>query len=217
MVALSTLATLLLTAAPLAQAHQGNPEFRSVVTGIRPNAAGLQVRVLGFDDRLELTNRSGKTVVISGYEGEPYARILADGTVLSESIPLVPRRPRAWLCHICATSGPVASLPSGARSGAYPEWKTLDRVGTFQWHDHRAHWMGRGLPPTVKDQSRKTRVFNYRIPISTSGRPGRITGTLYWVGSESGGVPMAAIAAMGVVLLAALTLVLVVRRRRKAR
>ncbi|MCX6370241.1 MAG: LPXTG cell wall anchor domain-containing protein [Solirubrobacterales bacterium] len=77
--------------------------------------------------------------------------------------------------------------------------------------------MGRGLPPTVKDQSRKTRVFNYRIPISTSGRPGRITGTLYWVGSESGGVPMAAIAAMGVVLLAALTLVLVVRRRRKAR
>ena len=209
MVALSTLATLLLTAATLAQAHQGNPEFRSVVTGIRPNAAGLQVRVLGFDDRLELTNRSGKTVVISGYEGEPYARILADGTVQVNV-----NSPATYLNE---DRYGQAGLPSGARSGAYPEWKTLDRVGTFQWHDHRAHWMGRGLPPTVKDQSRKTRVFNYRIPISTSGRPGRITGTLYWVGSESGGVPMAAIAAMGVVLLAALTLVLVVRRRRKAR
>lgn len=209
LVTLAALAALLLAAAPLAQAHQGNPDYRSVVTGVGPHATGIRVRALGFDDRLELTNRSGKTVVITGYEREPYARILADGAVQVNV-----NSPATYLNE---DRYGEATPPAGAQARAEPEWKTLDRAGTFQWHDHRAHWMGRGLPPKVKDQSRKTRVFDYRIPIAVDGRPGTIAGTLYWVGASNSGVPAAAIVAMVVVILAAVALVLVVRRRRKPR
>ena len=74
-------AALLLLGAPVALAHQGSPNFLSQINSVTPADDGIAVDVLSRDDRLLLRNNSGKTVVIEGYTGEPYARIDADGTV----------------------------------------------------------------------------------------------------------------------------------------
>ena len=42
---------------------------------------GVKLQVLGFDSQFQLTNRSSQTVTVFGYDGEPYARILPNGTV----------------------------------------------------------------------------------------------------------------------------------------
>src|SRR4029079_3476378 len=74
-------ALLALLAVPTAQAHQGNPNYRSVIDGIVPNTPGVKLHVLNFDDRLHLDNRSGKTITVQAYQRETHARLLANGTV----------------------------------------------------------------------------------------------------------------------------------------
>ena len=39
------------------------------------------MKVVQYADRLLLTNHTGETVTVYGYQHEPYARVLADGTV----------------------------------------------------------------------------------------------------------------------------------------
>lgn len=62
-------------------AHLGDPNFRSVVREIVPPTEGLSARVIDHDDALLVINRSGSTVVILDEDREPFARLLADGTV----------------------------------------------------------------------------------------------------------------------------------------
>ena len=69
----------LLLGAPVALAHQGNPNYRSVVTSVTPPVKGVDLSVLNFDDRLLMHNTSGKDVTIYDYQDppKPYAQLLA--------------------------------------------------------------------------------------------------------------------------------------------
>ena len=66
-----------LVAAPPGWAHKGNPNYESTLRSVVPQMEGLEVQILNRDDRLELRNRTGKTVLVEGYNGEPYVRIAA--------------------------------------------------------------------------------------------------------------------------------------------
>jgi hypothetical protein len=191
-----------------ASAHQGNPNFRSVVRAVTPASRGLSVQVLNLDDRLELINHTGRTVEIGGYHHDVYARLQANGTVQVNK-----RSPSYYLNQERLAS---VDVPSSADPRAAPDWQTVDKTGRFEWHDHRMHWMGTGVPPAVKDKGRRTKVFDYRIPIKVGGRAGAISGTLTWVPVDGGGPPVGAIVGFAVIVLAGLGAVIVVRRRRQA-
>jgi hypothetical protein len=194
-------------AVPAALAHQGNPSFRSEVRALTPDLDGIEVQVVNFDDSLELQNRSGETVVVKGYRGEPYVRIAADGTVAVNR-----RSPTYYLNDDRYAEG--VSVPAGATAKAAPAWQTVDRTGRYTWHDHRIHWMAHTVPPQVKDEGRRTKVFDWTVPLSVGGRPAKLAGTLTWVGREGGGFPVAAAIALGLAALGGLLLVATVRRRR---
>lgn len=195
----------LLVAAPVAVAHKGNPNFLSEIEGIQPALDGVRLEMLNRDDRIELVNSSGEDVVILGYDDEPYARVKADGTVE------VNTNSKAYYLNedrFAAVDVP-ATLPS------QPQWKKLSASSRFEWHDHRAHYMGKGTPPQVKDESKRTKVFDWEVPLQAGGRTATITGTLFWTPQESG-APTGAIAVGVVLVLLMLAGVVVVRRRRAA-
>jgi hypothetical protein len=204
--ALGAAAALLFAQA--AAAHQGNPNYRSVVDSVTPAVKGLTLRVLNYDDRFELTNHSGQPVTIQGYDGEPYARVLADGTV-----ELNTRSPAYYLNDDRYAD---VKVPASADPKALAQWAVVDKTGSVQWHDHRMHWMSRSTPPQVKDKSKRTTVFDYAIPLRVGGQPGAIRGTLFWQPGAGGGAPVGMIAGLVALVVLGLGAVAVVRRRRAA-
>jgi hypothetical protein len=199
-----TAALVLLGAAAAAQAHQGNPNYRSVVTKVTPTTKDLRLSVLNFDDRLLMENFSGKPVVIMGYDDKPYARVLADRTVQVNT-----NSPAYYLNGDRTAS---ATVPKGLP--AAPSWKTESRSGRFEWHDHRMHWMGTQDPPQLKNKSKRTHIDDWRVPITVGGTPGKISGTLTWVPISGGSVPIGSIAGITALLIAGCLGVFAVRRRR---
>jgi hypothetical protein len=191
-----------------ASAHAGgNPDYRSVIDRVTPKAPGVSFEVLAYDAYFELRDQHGHEVVVYGYEGEPYARVLKDETVQVNE-----RSPAYYLNE---TRFPVEQeVPPTANAKAAPKWKTVGSSGTFLWHDHRMHYGSTATPPQVTDTSQKTKVFDYEIPLRIDGRKGAIDGTLYWVGSPNPSkLPFVIIGA--VIVLGGGALIFAVRRRRR--
>ncbi len=194
----------LLAASP-ALGHEGNSDFRSEIDAVRPNVPGIEFEVLNYDADMEMVVRDGHEVTIYGYEDEPYARVLGDGTVQKNQ-----RSPSTYLNNDRYAEAPV---PESADPEAAPVWKTVGGQGTLRWHDHRMHYMARGTPPQVEDESVRTKVFDYEIPLRIDGEKGAIEGTLYWAGPADTSKAPFIVAGVAIVLLGGAA-VLFARRRR---
>jgi len=194
----------LLLGAPVALAHQGNPNFRSEVKRITPPIQGLTVTVTNFDDSLQLQNESGHTVVVKDYEDKPYARIGADHTVQ------VNTNSKAYYLNDDRYAD--VNVPAGL--GSKPNWKFVSRTGRYQWHDHRIHWMSKAVPPQVHDKNVVTHVLDWKVPITVDGKPAAIEGSLKWVPLPGGSMPVGLIIGLAALVLGTLALTIVVRRRR---
>jgi hypothetical protein len=194
--------------------ESGNPindqgssyHYRTYITSITPKVPGLSVEVLEFADRLLLRNNTGKVVTVYGYSGEPYARVLPGGAA-EQNI-------HSPAVYLNTNFYAEVTVPPSASSTATPKWETVDKTGQFEWHDHRIHWMSPVTPPEVKDTSKRTKIFNWAVPISVGTVPGVIRGELFWV-PENSKASSGAIIALIVIVVAGLALVFVVRRRRR--
>jgi hypothetical protein len=194
--------------------ESGNPindqgssyHYRTYITSITPKVPGLSVEVLEFADRLLLRNHTGKTVTVYGYSGEPYARLLPSGAAEQNT-----RSPAVYLNTNFYAN---VSVPASASASAPADWVTVDRTGTFEWHDHRIHWMSPVTPPQVKDTGKRTKIFDWSVPIRIGSQSGAIDGELFWV-PENSKASAGAIGAGVAIVIAGALVVFVVRRRRR--
>lgn len=205
-----TLAVALGLLAPCAPAtalgHEGNPSFRSEIRDVVPEVGDVRVEVLDYDDSLRLTNAGEETVVVEGYDGEPYVRIRPDGAVEVNR-----RSPSHYLNDDRFAD---VEVPRSADAGADPEWELVDRSGQYAWHDHRIHYMARGTPSQVTDEGERTRIFDYAVPLEVGDQRAELRGTLWWVGPQDE-VRLAPIVGLVAAILLGAGLVVVLRRRRR--
>jgi hypothetical protein len=183
----------------------------SELRGTRPAVAGLELQVAGGDRFLLLRNGTGKQVIVKGYEDEPYLRFLPN-RVVEENL----RSPSKYANEDRYALTP---LPPQANSEATPRWKPVSRNGSYRWFDHRIHSMEKGTPPQVKDEGVRTKIFDWRVPMTVAGAPVAAVGTLQWVPAESSGGSTAllvALLAAGILLVATLAFLLGRRRPRAA-
>lgn len=124
--------------APDALAHGGGSVNYISTVRSAPDVPGVSATVQDRDDRLQVRNTGRRTVMIYGYNREPYARIQPGGRVQ------VNRRSPAL--YLNEDRFAQVDVPGRASAKAAPVWKTLDNTGAFDWHDHRIHWMVKSKP-----------------------------------------------------------------------
>ena len=116
--------------------------YRSHATVIDPEVPGLEARILGRQDQLELTWTGREPLVVYGAEGEPMLRMSAAGVEINELSPSA---------YLSADRYAEVSVPSDVNPDAPPQWRLLDSAGPFAWFEHRAHWMNAERPDAVGD------------------------------------------------------------------
>ena len=198
-------------------AHPGSAltGYVSTASAVVPNVLGVNALVLGGDDRLRVSNYSGKTIVILGYQGEPYLRFDKTGVYANTFSPAA---------HLNRFRLPRPLKPGVADPRAAPRWRRVAPGVTYEWHDHRIHWTGRRPPSGVRDHpDRIQRIFTWRVPGRADGAPFAITGFLGYAPDrsatkqdDSGSTSWLLIAGLGAAALLALVGVGARRARRRA-
>ena len=186
------LAAVLLTAAPAAADPARPTNYRSEVTGLDPTTATVHAEVVGGDSFLALRVEPGHEVVVEGYQGEPYLRFSADGTVAENT-----RSPAVTLNRSRYGEAP----PLDADPTAAPEWLTVGSGGEYAWHDHRIHWMS-PTPPDTLGPDGTGHIDDWAVALVVDGSAVTVRGTL---SREAPPAPMGwlAVAAVVAVVLVA--------------
>ncbi len=158
----------------------GPTNFTTHLGPLTPATPGLTLEVIENGARLELTNHTGKEVVILDYQSLPYLRVTADGGVsenlLSEA---------TYLNQTRNGTTPVPNLP-GMETGK-TEWKQIGSGGLVRWHDHRIHYIATVKPPIVRsDPGHRHVISDYTIQLTVGGSPVTATGQLLWQPGPSG-------------------------------
>jgi hypothetical protein len=210
---------LALCLTPAASGHGGGGQaagFHSTVSGLQPPVVGVLVSVLGGDDRLRVVNYSGKTIVVTGYDGEPFLRFTQSGVY--ENI----RSPATYLSR--ERDPAKASVPASASATAAPQWRKIAAsTESVSWHDHRIHWVRNDAPRVVRETPDEPHlIFHWRIPGTADDRRFAITGFLgyapppqHQASDESGLSRWLVAAIVAISVLAVATLAVGARRARR--
>ncbi len=169
---------ILLTVRTPAEAHGATGNYLSTVVGIDPPVPGLAATILSRDALLQLTNGSGREVLVLGYQAEPYLRFNADGVFANANSP-------AYYVNDARYSS--SQIPESVDPEAEPEWKQVSDGSSYSWHDHRIHWMNPKPPPAVeRDPGKRQLIFDWSVPLVVGGTPTTVRGRLEWVPTVDG-------------------------------
>ena len=171
----------------------GPTDYRSEITQVStvdgsPTPSGFNISIEGHDSFLLLVVEPGVTAEVPGYEGEPYLKFDADGSVFENrlSFSTIYNRDRY---------GSV-ERPDDIDNLAEPEWILVDDDGSYAWHDHRIHYMNT-RPPIGAEPGDV--IIEMAVPIRVNGVPVEIdvTSTLLESNSPVAMIIVSALIALG--------------------
>jgi hypothetical protein len=151
----------------------GATNYRTAVTSVTPPVDGLSVRAIEAGARLELTNRTGRTIEVLGYAGEPYLQVRPDGVFENRNSPAT---------YLNATLAGDTAPPDTADPAKPPAWQKVASEPVARWHDQRTHWLEAEPPAQVRaDPGRPQRVRDWVVPLRADASSVEVRGTLDWL------------------------------------
>ena len=159
----------------VAGAHGGATSGTNYESNVLTTPAGIAARMVGGDDRLMITRTTPATVIVLGYNGEPYLRLDLRGVWQNERSPAVALND----VRIPPTTDVGIDTPKGE-----PRWVQTGSGNEVVFHDHRSHWMSSKPPAVVRaDPSQPRTLYDWSIPVTVAGQSQTITGDVAWLGA----------------------------------
>lgn len=146
--------------------------YLSRVAGVEAPIDGLETRIVGPQEKIEVTWTGVEPLVVEGYRGEPMLRMSAGGVEVNS------RSPSAYLS---GDRYAAITVPPQADPDAAPRWSPLESAGPISWYDHRTHWMRAERPPIVGGGDQALTIFHWRVPLRLAGERFAISGNLGWL------------------------------------
>lgn len=131
------------------------------ITAVDPGAEvpdGVTITVEGHDSFLWLQLTDGTTAEVPGYDGEPYLRIDADGSVSRNRL--------SWSTWYNEDRYGDVERPGFVDPTAVPDWELIDDDSSVAWHDHRIHLMD-PVPPIGAEPGDV--VLTTVVPVTVDG------------------------------------------------
>jgi hypothetical protein len=177
LVAAAALAWVGLSAVPASAHSVSGVSATNLQTNLRsvtPTVSGLEVKVVESGSRLEVTNKTGKEVIVLGYKDEPYLRIGPDGVFQNRLSP-------ATYINKSREGQEPTEAARNAKVGD-TDWEKISSEPLARWHDHRIHWMSPNDPPEARAEPGKRHVINaeWVVPMKTGAETVSIKGDLIW-------------------------------------
>lgn len=135
----AALAAVLLPAGIVAADPAGPTDYEAVIVDVAtvdPSATvpdGVIVSIEGHDSFIWLQLPRGSTAEVPGYDGEPYLRVDADGSVWRNRL--------SWSAWYNEDRYGDVERPDFVDPTAEPDWESIDDDSSVAWHDHRIHLM----------------------------------------------------------------------------
>jgi hypothetical protein len=177
LIVLAAVGTLALPSA--AGAHGGTDDSRVTnyltrVQSVSPAADTLEVEVVGGEGLVVVTNRGPDEVIVFGYVGEPYLRIIPDGVYTNLNSPAT---------YVNSRRDANVDVPTEVSPTDPPRWEQISSGNTARWHDHRVHWMGTVPPANVEADPDSFHVVidRWELPMSVGATPVMVSGDTVWI------------------------------------
>jgi hypothetical protein len=159
-----------------ASAHsaEGSPasNYRTFIDRVTPKSSGFSVSVIEEGNRLQLRWLTGESIVVPGYDEEPYLRVGPAGVEENR------RSPTTFLNR--DRMGATAP-PADVDTDAPPEWVSVSTEPVARFHDHRAHYMGSIPPQQVEAKPDEGHlVQEFSIALRQGVEEHVVTGRVMW-------------------------------------
>lgn len=166
---------LLVGLASQAAAHTRTQETTNIVSRVTSSSLpdGVEVVVHTGGLLIEVENRSATTLVVHGYESEPYLRIGPAGVEHNR------RSPATYVNQV--RYGEDVATPQDVDASAAPEWIHIEDEPRFLWHDHRTHWMSTSPPRFVEAGPLARGLMTMELVGTIGAAGGRAHGFRSWV------------------------------------
>ncbi|MCW2755080.1 MAG: hypothetical protein JWQ32_2491 [Marmoricola sp.] len=180
-------------------------DYVTTVTGIAPRLVGVTAVAASNGADIVVTNSSRTPLIVLGYQQEPYLKVTNAGVWQNQLSPATYLNKELY----------IDNIPPAASADKPPVWKQISTDSRAQWHDHRIHWMGAEVPPSVAEDPHHTHLIKkWTIGLEYGSEKAVISGTLTWHPGQRFFVTILPWALVVGATVTVIALMLVSRRRR---